>query len=395
MKNFLGRRIAASLIISLSFFVPILSSSLNDDDANKLVFPNSTNSLDTDYLSKFSENEYILGPGDKLSIIISESYPELTRSVRIDGGGTIVLGTLGRVYVEGLTLDELRSLLDDAYKEYVKYRDIQISVTNYRPINILVDGEVNEPGILILNGALSVTRNESQLSSELSNKSTDTTANYEELVLQPTNSNFYFPKVFDAIQKSGGVTEFSDLKSIKLIRRNSISNGGGKIETTLDLQKFLLNRDNSHNIRIYDQDTIVVQKLKEPNTNNILSAVKYRLNPKYVTVAVEGRVNAPGVKKLSRRSTLNDAIDISGGTKLFKGKISYLSFNNDGSIEKRKITYRKKNKKGSYSNPFLKEGDLILVGSSLLNLSSEAITEITNPFQGLYSAYRLIELIGE
>ena len=119
------------------------------------------------------------------------------------------------------------------------------------------------------------------------------------------------------------------------------------------------------------------------------------MNPKYVTVAVTGRVNAPGVKKLSRSSTLNDAIDISGGTKLFRGKISYLSFNNDGSVEKRKITLNKNNKKGSYSNPFLKEGDLILVGSSLLNLSSEAISEITAPFQGLYSAYRLIELIGE
>ena len=387
----MSRRIAASLIISLSFFVPILSSPLNEDDSNKLVSPNTIFSLGSDYLSKFSENEYILGPGDQVQIIISESYPELTQILTIDGEGTIILSTLGRVYVEGLTLGELRSLLDEEYQAYVKYPDVEISLINYRPINVLVDGEVNEPGMLILNGSLSVPNNNSLPSSKLSNKTT----NFKDLIPKQNVSNFYFPKVFDAIQRSGGVTEFSDLKSIKLIRRNSISNGGGKIVTTLNLKKFFLNRDNSHNIRIYDQDTIVVEKLKKPDIKNITSAVKYRLNPKYVTVAVTGRVNAPGVKKLTRRSTLNDAIDISGGTKLFRGKISYLSFNNDGSLEKRKITLNKNNKKGSHSNPFLKEGDLILVGSSLLNLSTEAITEITAPFQGLYSAYRLIELIGD
>jgi len=215
------------------------------------------------------------------------------------------------------------------------------------------------------------------------------------LIPRQNFSNFYFPKVLDAIQKSGGVTEFSDLKSIKLIRKNPISKGGGRIETTLNLQKLFLNRDNSHNIRIYDQDSIVVQKLKKPNRNNIASAIKYRMNPKYVKVAVTGRVNVPGVKTLSRKSTLNDAIDIAGGTKFFKGKISYISFNRDGSIDKRKVTLRKNNKKGSYSNPFLKQGDLILVGSGFLNQTSEAISEITSPFQGIYSAYKLIEILGD
>ena len=44
----------------------------------------------------------------------------------------------------------------------------------------------------------------------------------------------FFSTVFDAIRSSGGITQFSDLTSIKVIRKNSISNGGGKIQTTIN-----------------------------------------------------------------------------------------------------------------------------------------------------------------
>ena len=162
------------------------------------------------------------------------------------------------------------------------------------------------------------------------------------------NIDFYFPKVFDAIQKSGGVTEYSNLSKIKLIRENSLSNGGGKVETTLDLEKFILYGDDSHNIRIFDKDIIVIDKLKNPNQNIVSNAVRYRMNPQYVQVIVSGRVNMPGVFKLSRKSTLNDAIDMAGGTRVIRGPIKYLSFNNDGTIDKRKIKYRKKFKKGFF-----------------------------------------------
>ena len=43
----------------------------------------------------------------------------------------------------------------------------------------------------------------------------------------------------------------------------------------------------------------------------------------------------------------------------------------------------------------IKQGDLIVVGSSFLSNSAEAIREFTAPFQGLYSTYRLYELISE
>ena len=38
----------------------------------------------------------------------------------------------------------------------------------------------------------------------------------------------YFPTVFDAIRAAGGITRFSNLKEIELVRINKISDGGGR-----------------------------------------------------------------------------------------------------------------------------------------------------------------------
>ena len=157
----------------------------------------------------------------------------------------------------------------------------------------------------------------------------------------------------------------------------------------------ITNGDESQNIRIYDGDVIEVSKLKNPNKTLLSYAIKTNLNPKFIRVLVSGRVNNPGVFTVSRKSTLNDAIEIAGGTKVIRGPIKYLSFNNDGTIDKRKIKFRKNLRRGSFSNPYLKQGDLIVVGNNLFSNSAEAIKEITAPFQGLYSTYRIYELIAE
>ncbi len=396
MNSYLSKRTALFFFITILFFNPLLSFSLSSENKDKI--GSKETDLDINYFSKIPKNDYIIGPGDNLLIVVSKDYPELTRNTIVNGEGTINLYSLGRIYVEGLTISELKSLIDKAYKEYVRYPDIEIDILDYRPVEILINGEVNKPGLLTLKGSLSVApKSVTQQKPFLGSSNIPPAFPNINQIYQDTDRdvNFYFPKVFDAIQKSGGVTEYSDLSKIKLIRENSLSNGGGKIETVLDLKKFILYGDDSHNIRLYDKDIIVIDKLNSPDQNIVSNAVRYRMNPQYVQVVVSGRVNMPGVFKLSRKSTLNDAIDMAGGTRVIRGPIKYLSFNNDGTIDKRKIKYRKNLKRGSFSNPYLKQGDLIVVGSSFLSNSAEAIKEITAPFQGLYSTYRLYELISE
>ena len=379
----------------------MLNVSRGSENKNKLRFQEKEITLDINYFNKIPINDYIIGPGDNLLIIVSKDYPELTRNILVNGEGTINLYSLGRIYVEGLTISELTSLVGKAYKEYVRYPDVEINIIEYRPVEVLVNGEVNKPGLLTLKGSLNIQEPQNPFSLEgkafLGSSSIPPAfANLNQIYRDEEKEvNFYFPKVFDALYKSGGVTEYSDLSEVKLIRENSLSNGGGKIETILDLKKYILYGDDSHNIRIYDKDIIVINKLEKPDQNIVSNAVRYRMNPQYVQVIVSGRVNTPGVFKLSTKSTLNDAIDLAGGTRVIRGPIKYLSFNNDGTIDKRKINYRKNLKRGSFSNPYLKQGDLIVVGNSFLSNSAQAIKEITAPFQGLYSTYRLYELISE
>ncbi len=389
----LSKRSTIFFFISILFFNPLLGISFASESKKELGTKDTGITIDIDYFNKIPNNDYILGPGDNLLIVVSKEYPELTRDTTVNGEGKINLYSLGSIYVEGLTIKELTSLMNKAYKEYVKYPDIEIRIVNYRPIKVLVDGEVNEPGLLTLKGSIALLPNNNLEENRPSLEPSINLPPQKSLKERNYDINFYFPKVFDAIQKSGGVTEYSNMSEIKIIRKNTLSKGGGKIETIIDLEKFILYGDDSHNIRIYDEDVIVIKKLNNPDQSIISNAVKYKINPQYVKVIIAGRVNAPGVVTLSRRSTLNDAIDMAGGTKVIRGAISYLSFNNDGTIDKRKIKYRKNLERGSFSNPYLKQGDFIVVGKNFLSNSSEAINEITAPFQGLYSAYKLFDLV--
>ena len=73
------------------------------------------------------------------------------------------------------------------------------------------------------------------------------------------------------------------------------------------------------------------------------------------------------------------------------GKIIFRRINNDGSVESRNFRYSKNSKDGSYKNPRLKTGDLIIVDKSLLNVSNSIISELTAPFIGIYSTIKLFD----
>ena len=81
---------------------------------------NSSEFLDKEYLYKENKNEYMLGPGDILKISINRYAPELTGTYAIDAEGKINILELNRIYIEGLTLEELTNLLNKEFSKYVK-----------------------------------------------------------------------------------------------------------------------------------------------------------------------------------------------------------------------------------------------------------------------------------
>ncbi|MDC3016224.1 polysaccharide biosynthesis/export family protein [Prochlorococcus sp. AH-736-E20] len=391
LKDKLQNKLKINFKLFVSFFLIIAGfNNAHIFSANeiKIKGPN----ISTDYLKKLPSNDYIIGPGDKLNIIVSRFYPELTSQPLVDGEGTIYIPKLNRVYVGDLTINELNDLLNKAYAEFVKYPDVEVEIINYRPIRIFVEGEVENPGLQVIEGSYSLSniRNYS-LNLEKAKYSQDSTISNSDIL---KNSPF-FPTVFDAIRSSGGITQFSDLTSIQVIRKDSLSNGGGSIQTTINFQNVLLSGDNSQNIRVYDGDIIKVKKSNESNLFNLQKSILSKLSPKFLNVFVTGRVNRPGDTTVSKASTLIDAIDIAGGAKIIKGPVTFLRFNNDGSIENRKFSLRRRSKRGSYSNPYLRDGDLIIVGESFLSSTNQVINEFTSPFVGIFSTYGLIKAITD
>lgn len=358
-----------------------------------------------EYFDKLLKNDYILGPGDTLFIIISREIPELANAVSIDSEGTIYLPKLNRIYVEGLTINELKSTLNKAYKQFVKRPSVEIIVKKYRPVRVLIDGEVENPGLHTMVGSYSISNSVDENiknmrkqivmdQTGLSTKEFSTKYQNELFENQSIERSYYFPRVFDAIKQSGGITEFSDLKNIQIIRVNKLSEGGGKIETFINFEN-LLKGDNTQNIRIYDNDIIRVARSNKKNNLSLANAISTNLNPKFIEVFVAGRVRDPGKKKISRASVLSDAVDIAGGAKTMRGPATFIRFNNDGTVDKRRFNFKRNRKRESFKNPLLRNGDLIVIGDSKFTNANEVVNELTSPFIGIFSTYALIQAISE
>ena len=378
--NLKGKFVVASIFFFINGVIGNYSPSI------ALVKDETTNSkidLNIDYFDNLPNNDYILGPGDTVTIRISRDYPELSTSSSIDGEGTIYLPRLNRVYISGLTLNELNLLLDKAFRKFVKYPDVEVEIADYRPIRVLVKGEVENPGLQTLPGSLSVTLPPDD-PFDLNPSPEIVSDNIGIDAASKGEQKIFFPTVFDALRQSGGITHFTDLTDIKIIRSNNLSNGGGKIQTTLNFEDVLIKGDTFQNIRVYDSDIIIVNKSDTPNKLILRKAILSNLNPKFISVFVTGRVNRPGNTTVSKASVLSDAVDIAGGAKVLRGPVTFLRFQNDGNIDKRKFTFSKKTKRGSYRNPYLKNGDLIVIDNSAISNINEILTEFTSPFVGIF-----------
>ena len=344
---------------------------------------NNSNSIPIEYLDQLPVNDYIVGPGDLLSVNVSRDYPELYSLVKIDGEGTIFLPKLNRIYVAGLDISELEDVLNKAFGKFVKFPTVEVYVSDYRAIRVMVDGEVENPGLQTLEGSLSLQNVQSEISSAVNMESPQ------------NNKSTFFPTIFDAIRASGGITPFSDLTNIQVIRKNSLTKGGGFKTTNIDFSKVIVSGDTSQNIRIYDSDVIKIKKSKVQNKFLLSKAVLSNLNPKFIDVFVTGRVVNPGKITISKASVLSDAVDLAGGAKTLKGPVTFIRFNNDGTIDKRKFKYKRKAKRGSYLNPMMRNGDLIFFDQSFITSANEIVQEFTSPLVGIFSTYGLVKILNE
>ena len=343
----------------------------------------------TEYLDNVpSNNFYILGPGDSLFLKVTEKSSLLDSNFTIDGEGVALLPRLENVYLSGLTIGELTEILNKAYKKFVIQPEVKISITSYRPVKVIIEGEVVNPGVYNLAGSGSPLN----LIDELKSQTGPTIKDNKDSKI---SDNIFFPSLVDIIRTSGGLTENADLTKIKVVRSNPISKGGGRIKTTVNLMQTLNGFDPSQNLRILDGDNIIIGYSEEPIVAQLRKTIKANLNPKFINVFVGGRVEDSGLIKINNSAVLTDAIYLAGGTKVLKGPVRFLRYNSDGSIDNRVFSFKRRAKRGSYKNPYLREGDVVMVGKSKLNLTNEILSENTAPIQGIVSTYGFYKLITD
>ncbi|WP_245904571.1 polysaccharide export protein [Billgrantia lactosivorans] len=100
--------------------------------------------------------EYLIGPGDVISVIVYD-HPELTIPAgsertaaetgnRVRPDGTMFYPYVGRIQVEGMTLEELRGLLASRLAEVITDPQVEVGIAAFRSQKVYVSGAVEQPG---------------------------------------------------------------------------------------------------------------------------------------------------------------------------------------------------------------------------------------------------------
>jgi len=89
-----------------------------------------------------------IGPGDELDISVYD-VPELTQHVRVENTGDISLPLIDRVHVAGLTSAQAQEVIERSLENggFIKNPHVALFVREYINGGIVVQGQVNKPGI--------------------------------------------------------------------------------------------------------------------------------------------------------------------------------------------------------------------------------------------------------
>ena len=109
---------------------------------------------------------------------------------------------------------------------------------------------------------------------------------------------------------------------------------------------------------------------------------------------MSGRVERAGAVTLPQGSSMVQAVDLAGGTKVLHGKVEFIRFTREGEIDRRIFDFKSDAPSGDYQNPVLMAGDVIRLRETALTKSLAVIDELTTPVVGVYSVYSLFDEFG-
>ncbi len=368
-------------ILVLSFFCTNSSfkASSNNEPKENLLYTKS-------FSNELINSLYIVDAGDTLFLNFKDiNIFTGTYSVNVDG--EVFLPEIGFFSVKGKTTQEIKSQLLEKYNEVIINPNIEVTIYKYRPLSIYIGGEVNRPGLYKL---------EYQNNLNAQDNSVNLGINPENIDLDLSNSlntitSNNVPKLFDALQKVDGLTNKADLSSIKIVRKNSETFGGGTIKANINLIRLIKYGDQSQNIRLFDGDYIFIPASENILLDQIIDINRTNINPRNIQVFITGNVVSPGSKILRQNTSLVEAIMSAGGKQNSTGNIQFVRLKRNGNSEKRIFRYDQSATKGSYKNPILIEGDLIVLNKNLIGKATSILNEVGTPIISGYGLYNLIK----
>ena len=324
-------------------------------------------------------SNYIVDSGDSLYLNFTGT-PIFSGLYTINPDGDIILPELNRYKVSNLTIEEIEYNLNKSYEKFIYNPDIKVSVISYRPINVYINGGIKRPGLYTFNvGSMGINKINMD---ELSN------LNVNDNQIPDQASKIFIPRIFNVIKAAKGFNSNANLSNVKIIRNNSLRQGGGKIFTEVNLLSLFLEGDQKQNIRLYDGDSIFINEGISIN-KQILDLNRSNISPEFITVYVSGNVFKSGSIVLKQGSSLLQALASAGGKKNLSGNIAFLRFNPDGTIEKNKFKIDYSAQVNSRKNPILNDGDIVNVERSIIGKTTNVLNEISNPIISGYSLYRI------
>ena len=190
---------------------------------------------------------YVLGPGDQLIIDIYGASQK-SQQLQVSPEGKVTIPGYGPVKVSGMTVAAAQSHIRSTLGSRYSSSNISISVGQTRSMTVNVMGEVKVPGTYTLSA---------------------------------------FSTVFHALYMAGGINDIGTLRNIKVFRN-------GRQITVVDIYEYILNGRLAGNIRLMENDVIVV-------------------GPYDCLVGIEGNVKRPMFYEMRSTESVGTVLKYAGG----------------------------------------------------------------------------------
>ncbi|MFE1746449.1 polysaccharide biosynthesis/export family protein [Coleofasciculus sp. H7-2] len=347
---------------------------------------------------------YRLGTGDVISILV-ERFPDLNLQTPIDLDGNIIVPLLGRVSLKGLTVQEAQEKIRSGLTRYVVDPVVLLSLSGLRP-DLNFQAQVNQQGDIIVPqlGRVSVqglTLEEAQekirlgLSSFFINPNVTLTLASARPAQVTISGEVVKPGYYTlspgsqlsaALLVAGGSTTLGDLRSV-LVRRARID--GSTIEQRVDLFTPLLNGQSLPNLRLQDGDAVVIPKLEVATDQNYDRSLVSRstVSQQQINIRVLSYAGGGiGSISLPNGSTFVDALSAIGPSPDNSNlrDIALIRFDPErGKAVTQKIDGKAALLGNIAQNVPLMNNDVIVVGRNLIGRITYALSTFTQPFRDI------------